>query len=237
VCGRFVSSSSAQRIAEHFGATFEGVEHSPQYNLAPTCDILGVVENDGGRKLESFHWGLVPTWATERSIGRRMINARSETLTQKTSFRDLFRTRRCIIAMDGFYEWRPGNPAGELNAARKPVKQPVYARPRDEQPLAVAGLWTVWRDPQHEPDWLHSATVITTSANATMAAVHDRMPVILPAEHWEQWLDPSFQEMTELSALLVPAPEELLVLDEVSSAVNNVRNQGPQLIEPRSHRR
>jgi putative SOS response-associated peptidase YedK len=173
-------------------------------------------------------------WAKERKIGQKMINARSETLAEKPAFKGVFKKHRCIIPMDGFYEWAPGRPDGAITKAGKPAKRPHFIHRVDGEPLAVAGLWSAWRDTTEGADapWLHSASVITTSANATMEPIHNRMPVILPKAMWDIWLDPTNQNIEMLSKLLVPAPDTLLTMREVATDVNNVRNKGPALTAP-----
>lgn len=234
MCGRFVSSSSPEKIAEYFGAAFEGETLGENYNVAPTNDIYAVVAGpDGSPRLEVFHWGLIPVWAKERKLGQKMINARAETLASKPAFKGVFTKHRCLIPMDGFYEWQAGRPGGPLTKAGKPAKQPMFIQRLDGEPLAVAGLWSAWRDPAEQgADWLHTAAVVTTSANATMSPIHDRMPVILPRSAWATWLDPANGDLESLSRLLLPAPDTLLTTHPVSTAVNNVRTKGPELIEP-----
>jgi len=235
MCGRFVSSSSPEKIAEYFGAAFGGESLGENYNVAPTNDIYGVVQGaDGELRLEVFHWGLVPAWAKDRKLGQKMINARAETVATKGAYKSAFRKHRCLIPMDGFFEWKAGESGGPLTKAGKPAKQPVYVHRLDGEPLAVAGLWSAWKDPVSgaDADWLHSATVITTSANDTMAPVHDRMPVILPQSAWAAWLDRDNHDLETLSGLLLPAAGDLLRVDPVSTEVNNVRNRGPELIKP-----
>jgi putative SOS response-associated peptidase YedK len=235
MCGRFVSASSPERIAEYFGAAFEGESLGENYNVAPTNDIYGIVAGpDGQPRLEVFHWGLIPVWAKGAKVGYKMINARAETLMSKPAYKGVFKKTRCIIPMDGFYEWKAGEPGGPLTKSGKPAKQPMYINRLDGEPLAVAGLWSAWRDPAGDPgaDWQHSATVVTTSANGTMSPIHDRMPVILPQSVWEAWLDPQNQDIQSLSGLLLPASDSLLTVRAVSTDVNNVRNKGPALIEP-----
>jgi len=136
--------------------------------------------------------------------------------------------------MDGFYEWQQGSEGAALTKAGKPSKQPMFIHRLDGEPLAVAGLWTTWRDKTAGPDapWLHSCTIVTTSANGTMAPVHDRMPVMLPPSVWQQWLDPSNNDIDELQRLLVPAPDNLLTMHKVSTDVNNVRNRSAALTDP-----
>lgn len=237
MCGRFVSTDPPDKLADFFGTSLYHLPEplGPNHNVAPTTDVYGVSASaDGTRHLRVFHWGLVPSWAKEVKIGSRMINARAETLAEKASFKAPFRKHRCLVPMSGFYEWKAGEPGGPLTAAGKPAKQPYFIHRPDGQPLAVAGLWAAWRDPDADPDapWLHSCTVITTDANRTMAALHDRMPVILDERDWQEWLDPSQQDTTALSRLLVPAPDDLLELYPVSTDVNQVRNKGPELIQP-----
>jgi putative SOS response-associated peptidase YedK len=233
MCGRFVSASSPQRIAAYFGAVNEVESLGENYNVAPTNEIYGVVAGDDGKpELQVFQWGLIPVWAKERKIGQQMINARAETLAEKPAFKGVFKKHRCIIPMDGFYEWTAGVEGGPVTKAGKLAKQPHFIRRLDGEPLAVAGLWSAWKDRTEGPDakWLHTAAVVTTSANATMEPIHDRMPVILPKAMWDMWLDPSNQNIEVLSRLLVPAPEHLLTTREVSPDVNNVRNKGIELI-------
>lgn len=236
MCGRFVSSSTPERIAAYFGADVAVDSLGENYNVAPTNDIYGVVNvGDDHLELQAFHWGLIPVWAKDRKIGQRMINARAETLAEKAAFKGVFKKHRCIIPMDGFYEWAPGQEGGPLTKAGKPAKRPYFVHRADGEPLAVAGLWSTWKDRSEagaKADWLHSATVVTTSANTTMEAIHNRMPVILPKAMWNIWLDPENQNIDMLSKLLVPAPDRLLTMHEVSTGVNNVRNKGRDLIEP-----
>jgi putative SOS response-associated peptidase YedK len=235
MCGRFVSASSPERIAAYFGAESNVETLGENYNVAPTNDVYGVVENaDGKLEVQVFHWGLIPVWAKDRKIGQKMINARSETIAEKAAFKGVFKKHRCIIPMDGFYEWAPGAPGGPVTKAGKLVKRPHFIHRVDGEPLAVAGLWSAWRDRTEGADasWLHSATVVTTSANGTMSPIHDRMPVILPKAMWHMWLDPANQNIDVLAKLLVPAPEALLEMHEVSTEVNNVRNKGAALIQP-----
>ena len=235
MCGRFVSSSSPERIAAYFGAEQVADSLGPNFNVAPTNDVYGVVADaDGHRELQVFHWGLVPVWAKERKIGQKMINARSETIAEKPAFKGIVKKHRCIIPMDGFYEWAPGVEGGPTTKAGKLAKRPYFIHRHDGEPLAVAGIWSAWRDKQAAPDepWLHSTAVVTTRANELMSSIHDRMPVILPTAMWDTWLDPTNQHVEVLSKLLVPAPEELLEMHEVSTDVNNVRNKGERLVEP-----
>jgi putative SOS response-associated peptidase YedK len=224
MCGRFVSSSPPDQIAQYFDAVNDSADpREPNYNVAPTQDVYAVLADGGVRKLESLHWGLVPFWAKDPKIGNRMINARAETLATKNAYKRALQKRRCIIPADGFYEWKalPG----------QKQKQPMYIDRPDGEQLAFAGLWEVWRNKDVPGDELHSCTIITTSANETMSSVHDRMPVLLPPSAWETWLDPEVDDVDLLGKFLVPAPNELIELRPVSTEVNNVRNQGAHLID------
>lgn len=223
MCGRYVSSSTPDEIAQYFDAeapTEAALE--PSWNVAPTNDVYVVLADGETRRVASHHWGLVPFWAKSPAIGSKMINARAEGLADKGAFKHAFRTRRCIVPADAFYEWQkvPGQKA----------KQPyLIARP-DGEPLAFAGLWEEWRGPERDQR-LRSTSIITTTPNALMATIHDRMPVILPPTAWDRWLDPTNHDLEALGELLVPAPAEVLVLRPVSTEVNNVRNDGPHLAD------
>lgn len=232
MCGRYVSSSTPDAIAEYFGAVVDTEPLNPSFNVAPTNDVYGIVGRpDDAPRLEAFHWGLVPVWAKDTKIASKMINARAETLAEKPSYKGLFAKHRCIVPMDGFYEWKATDGAPVKG---KVPKQPMFIHSADGNPLAVAGLWTAWRDKALGPDapWLHSLTVITTSANATMSPVHDRMPVLLSPDDWATWLDPDNRDVETLGHLLAPAPDDVLVMHPVSTEVNNVRNKGDHLADP-----
>jgi putative SOS response-associated peptidase YedK len=230
VCGRFVAASPPADIASYFGATLPETALPGNYNVAPTSEIYAVVDSPNGPSLQVFHWGLIPSWAKDRKIASKMINARSETITEKSMFAKLFATRRCIIPADGFYEWKT---VSSGKTPKKPAKQPYLIHRMDGEPLAMAGIWTSWRDPAGHPgELLHSASIITTAANETMAPLHDRMPVMLPVGAWSTWLDTSFTDTDRLKDFLVPAPMGLLTVYPVSTDVNSVRNGGPDLIKP-----
>ncbi len=232
MCGRYVAASSPDQIAAYFGAEPPAVQLEANYNVAPTNDVYAVVAGpDGSRHVQTFHWGLVPVWAKDVKIASKMINARSEGLLDKAAFKSSFRKHRCIVPMDGFYEWKAGD-GSQLTAKGKPAKQPYFVHRADGEPLAVAGLWSAWRDRAAGPDapWLHTCTVITTAANATMEPIHDRMPALIPASAWTAWLDPANDHLVELHGLLVPAPDQLLTMHPVSTEVNRVSNKGAELI-------
>jgi putative SOS response-associated peptidase YedK len=192
--------------------------------VAPATDILVVTASpDGARQLRELKWGLVPRWAKDPSGANRMINLRAETVREKKGWKSTLARRRCIIPIDGFYEWQ--------DQGKGQRKQPFYITSRDFTPLALAGLWATWRDPDSGEE-LFTCTILTTSANDLMESVHHRMPVILAPEDWDSWLDPENTDTEELAKLLVPAPEEMLTLWPVDPAVGNVRNNRPELQEP-----
>ncbi len=225
MCGRFVSASPPEEIAEYFAAMMMGDPLEPNFNVAPTLDVYVVYEDGSERNLDQFHWGLVPGFAKDIKIGNRMINARAETLATNNSFKHSFARRRCIVPADGFYEWQA--------VAGQKRKQPYFIHRQDDEPLAFAGLWAEWRGQvAGEQVVVRSTTIITTEANETMAPVHDRMPVILPRRAWDDWLDPSNLQVERLQPLLVPAPASLLTMHPVSTDVSNVRNVGRHLAEP-----
>ena len=193
----------------------------PRYNVAPTQPVTVVVQRDDGRSIELHRWGLVPAWADSAAVGSRMINARAETVATSSAFRASFLRRRCLIPADGFYEWR----------REGSKRMPFLIHTADDRPLGFAGLWAPWRDPS-TGDWLLSATVVTTRANATVSELHDRMPVILSPDEWALWLDPEVGDVDLLRDLLRPAADDLLRLDQASALVNNANNEGAELLVP-----
>jgi putative SOS response-associated peptidase YedK len=224
MCGRFVSATPPDQVAAYFGAEAPEALLEPSWNVAPTTDVYAVLADGSTRHLDAFHWGLVPRWAKDVKIGSRMINARAETLATKGAYKHAFQRRRCIIPADGFYEWqkRPG----------QKTKQPYFIQRPDGEPYAFAGLWETWKGPDGKGDeLLRSCTIITTTPNSEMAKIHDRMPVILPPDAWDTWLDPEQQDLDLLGRLLVPAPPQLITLRPISTQVNNVRNDGPELMD------
>ena len=235
MCGRYVSATPPDQLARYFGAELmveppeEGDDkQAANYNVAPTQGVYTVYEAEGIRRLDTFHWGLVPFWAKDPKIGSKMINARAETIHEKNSFKRPFAKKRCIIPADGFYEWK------KVEGQKR--KQPMYLTTIDGSPFAFAGLWEVWEDQNSlddagEPLELYSVTIITGEPNDKVAPVHDRMPVMLPPNTWDAWLDRENRDLNALRGFLVPAPAELIRLHPVSTKVNNVGNNGPSLIE------
>ncbi len=221
MCGRFTLAVDASELQLSLpGFSFPDTLPA-RYNIAPGQDIP-VIANTGEKRLQQIRWGLVPSWAKDPKIGNRMINARSETLSEKPSFRTAYRKRRCLILSDGFYEWRkePG--------AR--TKTPMYIRLKSGHPFAFAGLWESWRGEEDDP--LLSCTIITTEPNALMEKIHNRMPVILPPESYDRWLSPEDRSAGELNTLLGPYPESEMTAYPVSTLVNNPRANTPDCIEP-----
>ena len=231
MCGRFVTSSPAAQVAAYFDAEVTAerlLERGPNFNVAPTTEVAVVVERDGRRGLALRRWGLVPSWAKDPSVGSKMINARVETAATKPSFRSAFTKRRCIVPVDGFYEWKA--------PAEGTRKQPYFIVRRDREPLAFAGLWESWKDPQSaagEPSPpLLTCSILTTEATGPMAQVHHRMPVLLGPDAWDAWLDESVTDKDQVQGMVLPAPDDLLEVWPVSTAVNSVRNTGPELVDP-----
>ena len=218
MCGRFSLWLELTDLVKAFPGFVFPDEVTPRYNIAPTQSVA-VVTNNPDRKVEYFRWGLVPSWAKDPAIGNRMINARSETVTEKPSFRAAFRRRRCLILADGFYEWK--KVAGEKR------KTPMYIRMASGQPFAFAGLWEFWQ-PDTTP--LLSCTILTTQPNSLLASIHNRMPVILPEEKYEFWLSAEETEKRALLDCLKPYPDDKMVAYAVSSLVNNPRNDAPECI-------
>ena len=219
MCGRYASS----RAVDDLLVTFEVPEPPeqvlpPSWNVAPTDPVYAVLQRDGVRSLRVLRWGLVPSWAKDRRAGARMINARRETLTEKPAFRSAYARRRCLVPADGYYEW-------QVQGARK---QPWFLTSRDGGPLAMAGLYEVWRDPEGELLW--TCTVVTTEAADDTGHIHDRTPLLVRPGDWARWLDPTVDDPG--AELLVPGTPGVLDAWPVGTAVGNVRNDGPELVAP-----
>ena len=231
MCGRYVSVSSPTILAERFKVEQVRVTETEQnFNVTPRAEVPVVAESQGERVLDLVRWGLVPSWAKDVKIGDRQINARAEKVASSNAYKRAFAKRRCIIPADGFYEWQV--------VEGKKAKQPWFIRRRDGEPLAVAGLWEVWHDP-NDPDQenaprLRTCVIITTDANEALRPIHDRMPVVLPESAWDEWLDRDNQDIDGLQGLLVPAPPEEFEAWKVPLLVNKPANNGPELVEPAS---
>lgn len=218
MCGRFAQRTLAKTLAREFQVD-EMPDIEPRYNIAPTQDILTIRRTDDGREAAMLKWGLVPSWAKDVSVGAKLINARSETVTEKPSFREAFKRRRCIIPADGFYEWqRTGG-----------KKQPFFFQMRDEHPFGFAGLWERWQGEGGQV--INSCTILTTEANEVLQPVHDRMPVILYPDDYELWLDADLRKVDLARELLRPFPALEMIAYPVSPLINSPLNQGAQLIE------
>ncbi len=222
MCGRFVQAQSAGAYAEYFGVDETKTESlAPSYNVAPTDSVYAIAEHEGVRQLGTFNWGLLPFWAKDRKMAARNINARAETAATKPAFRDSFVSKRCLIPADGFYEWQP----------REKGKLPHYIFSSGREPLALAGLWASWKDPE-SGERLRTCTIITGEPNDLVRTVHDRMPVIVAADHWPGWLDPASTDPAVLEAMLGVYPSSGLAMHAVSTLVNKVQNNVPELIAP-----
>jgi putative SOS response-associated peptidase YedK len=254
MCGRFVSARKRLELLEEFAVERDRVaddrvaddrvadDRNPDYNVAPTRRVYAVMdraekdEEPAGpaqRELRLVRWGLVPSWSKDAAGGARMINARAETVAVKPAFRGAFARRRCIIPADGYYEWQAG--------ADKKVKQPFYIYRSDGGILCLAGIYELWRDGSapagHEDAWLWTASVITTDATDEIGKIHDRTPMVIPPQSWDDWLDPANKDKELLLATMLPATSSGaggLASHPVSTAVNSVRNNGPDLIKPLS---
>lgn len=206
-------------MIEQFSLDFQG-ELTPRYNIAPTQDVPVVRGLD--RHTSPLKWGLIPFWAKDPTGGARLINARSESVATKPAFRSAFKSRRCLVPADGYFEW--------VKAGKK--KRPYWIRMSDGRPFLMAGLWERWRDKSIEDAKpLETFTILTTSANELTKSVHDRMPVILSPNDYDRWLDPAVQDKDDLSYMFEPFESGDMQMDPVNDRVNSVRNDDPQCIE------
>lgn len=223
MCGRFTLIAPGEVVAELFNLS-ETPELAPRYNIAPTQPVAAVRYNRDKktRELTHFHWGLIPGWSKDPTIGSRMINARSETAAEKPSFRAAFKYRRCLVPTDGFYEW------WKVDGG----KQPVRIHMKDERPFAIAGLWEHWQGPDGSE--IESCTLLTTGPNDLLKPIHNRMPVIMAEEDFDLWLDPGAQHPGEIQPLMRPFPSDKMTFYPVSTHVNNPRNEDPACIAPLS---
>jgi putative SOS response-associated peptidase YedK len=249
MCGRYASSRSPGDLVIEFEIEENDLEDDagkPRYNVAPTATVPVVVERvvkpagdepvtaETLRRLRPLTWGLVPSWSKDRTGGARMINARVETLLDKPAYRKAALARRCLVPADGWYEWQVSPSARDTKG--KPRKQPFFVHPADGSGLAFAGIYEFWKDRTKEDDdpaaWLITFAVITTAAEPGLDVIHDRMPLVLPGERWNDWLDPKLQDPDAVRALVEsPAPGRFAALP-VTNRVNSVRNDGPELLQP-----
>ncbi|SES45665.1 SOS response-associated peptidase [Psychrobacillus sp. OK032] len=220
MCGRYTLFADYEQILERFnvGVAFDEENYSPNFNVAPTHSVISIINDGSSNRLGTLRWGLIPSWAKDEKIGYKMINARSETVDEKPSFRHAFLKKRCIIPMDSFYEWKvKGN-----------VKVPMRIKMKSDEVFGVAGLWEAWKNANGQT--IHSCTIITTEANSLVKDIHDRMPVILTRENEKEWLDPFLQEKEKLKSFLIPYDAALIDAYPVSSEVNSPKNNHIGLI-------
>jgi putative SOS response-associated peptidase YedK len=222
MCGRYVLTMDPSQLVDEFdlGQVTETVLQ-PDYNVAPTKSVYIVVRKEEERALDVARWGLVPSWASNANIGSRMINARVETVDSKPSFRSSFRKRRCLVPANGYYEWYTPEAPGP--------KQPFYIHRTDGHPLAMAGLYSWWRA-KADDDWLLTCTILTGEAPGELQRIHDRAPMLVPPAHWSAWLDA--ESGGDPKDLLEPVRSALVTTTPITTRVNNVRNNGPELLDP-----
>ena len=219
MCGRYSLTAPWQDVQNMFLA--EGEPFEARFNIAPTQEAPVIRQWDKGRHLEHLKWGLIPSWAKEEAMGSRLINARSETAAEKPSFRSSFRRRRCLVPANGFYEWRGLTPAKK--------KQPYHIQNTHTEVFAMAGLWSHWTSPEGRS--VDSFTILTTAATDSLQAIHHRMPMVLPTDRWDLWLDPQLQE-TEVLLALLQDPVDHWTTTAVQTYINKASHEGPQCLIP-----
>ncbi len=216
MCGRYSFAIVDELIEERFGVRVRTAIYKARYNCAPGQE-LAVISNSTPGEISLFHWGLIPSWAKEKSIGYKMINARSETILEKPSYKNAFRSRRCLVPADSFFEWKKDS-----------EKTPYRILMKDEKPFAMAGIWDHWATADGEI--IHSFSILTTSPNELMSGIHDRMPVILSAADEKRWLSPSSD--SELLGILKPYPAEKMKAYKISKLVNSPKNDTAEILTP-----
>ena len=222
MCGRFTLTAPVDQLMDRFDVEFflQEEEYLPSYNVAPSQSVLAVINNGAHNKMGFLRWGLIPPWAKDISIGYKMINARAETLTEKPSFRNAYKKKRCLIVADSFYEWK---------RIDSKTKTPMRIKLKSDELFAMAGLWESWKSPEGKS--IFSCSVITTQPNELVQDIHDRMPVILKPEDEKFWLDSSITDTTKLQHLLKPLDQRLMEVYEVSPLVNSPKNNSIELIQ------
>jgi len=221
MCGRYTLMKEKAELEGYFDAVMEDFESfGPNYNVAPThtMPVVGANE-DGHRTIRPFRWGLLPFWAKEQKVSYSMINARGESVDSKKSYKGSFKRKRCLVPASGFYEW----------TGKKGNKTPYYIYPTHEELFSFAGIYNVWESP--EGDKVPTYSIITTQANKKMSELHDRMPVMLLEEEWDEWLDPGNQNTKALKELLQPFPDDGIGFHQVDKAVGKVKNNSKELIQ------
>ena len=221
MCGRFTLTVDPAELKEHYENVSFPQKYAPRYNIAPSQAVLAIA-NDGRNAADFFVWGLIPSWAKDASIGNRMINARGETLAEKPSYRGVYKYKRCLIPADGFYEWK-------AQVGTK-AKTPYFVHMKDGKPFAFAGLWDEWHASDGSP--IRTCTIVTTAPNRLMAPIHDRMPVILKPEDYDEWLDPAPRTPDSLQGLIASFPPELMDAYPVSALVNSPSNDRAECMQP-----
>ncbi|MEH7356967.1 SOS response-associated peptidase [Neobacillus drentensis] len=222
MCGRFTLTATFEEIINRFDiqSFLEEELYSPSFNIAPSQSVLAVINDGRVNRMGLLKWGFVPPWAKDLSIGNKMINARAETISEKPSFRNAFKKKRCIVIADSFYEWK---------RHEDKTKTPMRIKLKSNELFAMAGIWEGWKSPDGKT--LYTCSVITTGPNELMKDIHDRMPVILKREDEKIWLDPGISDTTSLKPLLVPFDENEMETYEVSSLVNSPKNNSIELIQ------
>jgi len=222
MCGRYTESKRTADVKAQIAFDGAQMELTPHFNIAPTQMAPAVVVNDGQVVLKPMRWGLIPFWSNDESIGNRMINARAETVREKPAFRTAFKRQRCLVVADSLYEWQI--------IPNSKLKQPMRILLKDEGAFGFAGLWDTWTSPVGSE--VETFTIITGEPNEVVAPIHNRMAVILPTQHHEQWLDPKLQDTGKLAELLVPYPGTEMKAYPVSTLVNNPKFEDARCVEP-----
>ncbi|WP_052668194.1 SOS response-associated peptidase [Nitriliruptor alkaliphilus] len=225
MCGRFLSVSDPELLAERFEVDEVRTEPlPPRWNVAPSLDVYAVIEREDTRRLGTLRWGFVPHWTKRLRGARTPINARLESVATTSMFATSFAKRRCLVPADGFYEWQVREDGS---------KQPYHLHAPDGAPLALGGVWTVWRDPAEEADEpVFSTAIVTTVASGALADIHERVPLIVPRQLWSDWLTATPEEAPHLEEAVRALAPPTLVAEPISTRVNDVRNEGPELLEP-----
>jgi len=219
MCGRFVITSSIEVIADEFSISNPSINIKPSYNISPSQNILAII-NQESRKLITCKWGFIPSWAKDSAIGHKMINARAETLSSKPAFKSAYKKQRCLIVADGFYEWKKTEKG----------KVPYYIHLKSGKPFGFAGIYNRWTP--NKGECIDTCSIITTCANELIESVHDRMPVIVPKDSMDRWLDADVTDESILSSMLKSYPSEEMEMHEISTKVNAPKHNSPELLEP-----
>lgn len=223
MCGRYTLATTPEMIAHSFDVRLDNFDFIPRFNIAPSQSVLTISTGNAGKQARLMRWGLIPFWAKDAKIGYKMINARGETVADSRAFKYAFQKRRCLIPADSFYEWQGSGKS----------RQPIRIMLKSEEPFAFAGIWETWTDksvPDAEP--VLSCSIITTAPNSIIEPIHNRMPVILPKELEQDWLNPGQEDTGLLRELLLPYDPALMKTYRVSTLVNSAKNDGPELILP-----